>query len=500
MFIKLLKIPLFVIMFIAIMCNYSLANQDLIVSISPNLNKAFEGQKITFTASAEGSGLSYEWSEQEGVGGTSESKEYTMPSISESPYVISCTVTDENNVSGCKEITIKIAKVKLESVSFSNNHTIRSDDSSMYYTIPHYRDVADDSEDRNYPICFTRNTKMSASVKWNIDIGSITPEPAIIIEGTGPGDLKFLKTLASFSEDGNYLISGVMECPNSFPDEIDIMEPMTIKWRLTLDGGFNWFDTYSHNNTYVTLGNTWDPTMNPLYHTSVHIGCENAEGKSSPNDLITGVWSAFSGGHVKRVDNTALEYYGSPARPYDLNLTARTLESLLLLGSGRCSAFQALFINILRVQGCDNLVASALNIREDVSYVNQATTAYQQKYGNPPSVDGYNEIEDIFFVEDWDLDSSDKWDAIDQSGIAGQGNINPLAVFSTHALVQIGTQIYDPSYGTGPFTSILDWENNSVDGYGVLFYKSPSELSADFLFWIGHIDIEDTQEVEEYNN
>ena len=51
MFIKLLKIPLFVIMFIAIMCNYSLANQDLIVSISPNLNKAFEGQKITFTAS-----------------------------------------------------------------------------------------------------------------------------------------------------------------------------------------------------------------------------------------------------------------------------------------------------------------------------------------------------------------------------------------------------------------------------------------------------------------
>ena len=103
-------------------------------------------------------------------------------------------------------------------------------------------------------------------------------------------------------------------------------------------------------------------------------------------------------------------------------------------------------------------------------------------------------------MEDWDLDSSDKWDAIDQSGIAGQGNINPLAVFSTHALVQIGTQIYDPSYGTGPFTSILDWENNSVDGYGVLFYKSPSELSADFLFWIGHIDIEDTQEVEEYNN
>ena len=26
--------------------------------------------------------------------------------------------------------------------------------------------------------------------------------------------------------------------------------------------------------------------------------------------------------------------------------------------------------------------------------------------------------------------------------------------------MQIGSQIYDPSYGTGPFSSILDWEND----------------------------------------
>ena len=56
--------------------------------------------------------------------------------------------------------------------------------------------------------------------------------------------------------------------------------------------------------------------------------------------------------------------------------------------------------------------------------------------------------------------SSDKWDAIDEPGVAAQGNSNPLAVFADHALVQKGTQIYDPSYGTGPFTGILDWVYN----------------------------------------
>ena len=96
-----------------------------------------------------------------------------------------------------------------------------------------------------------------------------------------------------------------------------------------------------------------------------------------------------------------------------------------------------------------------------------------------------------------DLSSSDKWDAIDESGVAGQGDINPLAVFGDHALVQKGTQVYDPSYGTEPFSSILDWENESVDGYGVQFYKYPSRLSTNFLFWIGHEDIKDTPEVEE---
>ena len=121
MFIKLLKIPLFVIIFIAIACNLNLAlaNQDLVASITPNINYAFEGQLITFTASAEGSEgtLHYSWSEQNGVGGTSRVKTYAMPSINESPYEISCTVTDDiGSDTATENITIcNVQKINLGS-------------------------------------------------------------------------------------------------------------------------------------------------------------------------------------------------------------------------------------------------------------------------------------------------------------------------------------------------------------------------------------------------
>ncbi|RLD57034.1 MAG: hypothetical protein DRJ01_14435 [Bacteroidetes bacterium] len=83
----------------------ALANQDLVASITPNINYAFEGQVITFTASAQGSEgtLSFLWS----GGGTSSTKTYTIPSLNESPYEITCTVTD-NNTSDPATINITI--------------------------------------------------------------------------------------------------------------------------------------------------------------------------------------------------------------------------------------------------------------------------------------------------------------------------------------------------------------------------------------------------------
>jgi len=128
-------------MFIAMMCNLklALANQDLVVTITPNVNYAFEGQVITFTANVIGNEgtVHYLWKEGDNEVGTSSSKECTMPSINESPYQITCTVTDDNGPED-GDVSITIIKVNLKEVTFSNNHTMRKDDSSIDYTAPHY--------------------------------------------------------------------------------------------------------------------------------------------------------------------------------------------------------------------------------------------------------------------------------------------------------------------------------------------------------------------------
>ena len=181
MLIKLLKIPLFVIIFIAILCNSSLANQDLIASITPDINKAFEGQVIEFTASAEGSEgeLSYEWSEQNGVGGTLSKKTYTMPSISESPYEISCTVTDDI---GSDTATENITICKVESIT------------------PNYGEEVDDGDNND-------KTKVYVYQVGNSDVNiSVTLSPALnenelpagwTIE-CGNGEGKLMRTVSGY--------------------------------------------------------------------------------------------------------------------------------------------------------------------------------------------------------------------------------------------------------------------------------------------------------------
>jgi hypothetical protein len=51
-----------------------------------------------------------------------------------------------------------------------------------------------------------------------------------------------------------------------------------------------------------------------------------------------------------------------------------------------------------------------------------------------------------------------------EDGVPGQGNNDPISLFTNHGLVTFGTSIYDPSYGGGPFGSLVEWQRASLDG------------------------------------
>jgi hypothetical protein len=72
--------------------------------------------------------------------------------------------------------------------------------------------------------------------------------------------------------------------------------------------------------------------------------------------------------------------------------------------------------------------------------------------------------------------------------------ISPLGAFGDHALVRYDGKYYDPSYGTGPFDSLVEWEDASIDGFGVQFIHS-SGNATNFLYWTRKIDTKGTLEV-----
>ena len=176
--------------------------------------------------------------------------------------------------------------------------------------------------------------------------------------------------------------------------------------------------------------------------------------------------------------------------------TPNGVVTLLATGNGRCGSYQELLIHVLAAQG---IYSEPLNVLAPDLGVATAKADFVATYGHDPELD-YVTIRAVFFVKNWTLSTSARWDVADLNGVPGQGKENPLAVFADHALVIYGPdedhlKIYDPSYGKGPYDQLVDWEDAAVDGFGVQFIDSSSS-SAGFKMWTRKLDSKGVPEVD----
>ena len=182
---------------------------------------------------------------------------------------------------------------------------------------------------------------MKVSAKWKIvptDLGV-----AIKVRGDGPDNLDFPETTATIN--GNEMTISNVECENPFVDEVDFVDPMSIAWSVSADGGATWYDAgMSANPTYIALG---DP-QTELYQTLIHLGCKNAKGETSENDVVDDIWAEFTDLDVRRVDGTQLAYYASS------NCQNITTAELLSQGDGQCGAWAQLLNDTLKCQSITN--------------------------------------------------------------------------------------------------------------------------------------------------
>lgn len=334
--------------------------------------------------------------------------------------------------------TVTGVKLLLKEVSFSGPkyHSILKDDGTQAYTAPHWQDNssppdgdAEDTGDRKWPICFTRDSKMSASAKFQWIPRA--PPWSILVQGDGPDYLDFWTMSATLT--GNFAIIPDSECAHSFLDAIAYWPSFVIQWSFSVDGGATWFPAgTSDNPVYVTLG---DPRATP-YHTVIHLGCVNAVNETTEVGCIAKIWADFTDRDVRRIDNTPLLYWGVYALQNQSSPDVFTTDGLLKNADGSCGAWSRFFKDLLLNQGISSAVLGCIQPI------------------NMPDCESIG-----FCVKNWDYSSGS---LTDLPGIPGQGNADPLSQFSDHAVVLIGGMIYDPSYGT-VFPNLLSWEDASLD-------------------------------------
>ena len=346
----------------------------------------------------------------------------------------------------------------------------------MDYAAPHWQDNsspldgdASDANDRAYPICFTRNSKMKVSATWVLEPQGLSS--TITVKGDGPEQLDFPETVAAVN--GAQMTITDVECDSPFPDQVGFFDPMLIKWNVSMTSGGEkvWLDGgTSSNQAYVTLG---DP-LTTTYHTLAHLGCKNAKDETSVQNCTAKIWNEFTDRDVRRVDGARLTYYKS------YRCTNTTTKGLLASCDGQCGAWAKLFIDIRKVQGIDDKDEYVVFSPIPPQGVSRDYVGFLVKNWTFSGTgrSGYSDYPYLNVLSDTDFISSTEYqwkysDVSDATGIAGQGNENQASLFNNHQVV-IDGKYYDPSYGV-QYSSLEELEDRSIDG----FYVGPVRLPVD---------------------
>ena len=288
---------------------------------------------------------------------------------------------------------------------------------------------------------------------------------------------------------------------------------------------------YVTHSAPVLVGTSFIQSLPGETHflTSVHIACKEANGQSSIVPAANQIYNLFKGRCVGKVNGTknCMEYWGAYSNGGTSFDTSRTLRHFLAQEDARCGEWQQFLSDVFSKHGIYDGISSdyggkpvtvtAYNTVEvstpEGSYFTGTLppTAYSKMINTISSYfpglfdpskpfdrsnrvylpDGLldGRVESYFFVKEWAFSQEDDlygmWpineirqlnghfiSGADKYGARAQGNSDPTSFFNNHAILKYNNLYYDPSYGTGPFSSNSTWSNASIAGFGIrLFYR-----------------------------
>lgn len=505
-------------------------------------------------------------------------------SPTETTYV-KATVTDAVQVF-CEDVLVLIVpSVTVAEVSFLNTQgNVRQDPTPSnnapdYFTAPHWN--SSDNPTLKNPVLYKGNDKIKLSFKLNlIANGSeqpLTPSTLMSdfvqnirikcnagIQGQSP---IYLFPSTSVTQNGSILESATdVEASTAFAAQVGFYDPMAFAWIISYTAGTSW----ETNPISTTLNRVYVTATLPIldatqrYLTTVHLSCKNAATYSTPEDIVTHIYTEFQDRDVRKVDvpeAVAMKYWGNPALyipPYPepgqpLQVIETNTHNLLKWQDGRCGSWMNLFIDMLRVQGINKQNGTEIGYRHisaqrtaDMGLDNTSTTGLLTNIGEnwigmPAYLIGKikapnnpDKVRAFFHVKEWEVNSTsvgkfyfstdatgngntdnngfndDIWNDENNSiladGLPSQGFSNPYSYFSDHSIVRYNGKYYDPSYGTGPFDSFAAWQLASIEGFGatVCILNAPGEScgidASDKYLWFEKLNENETMYEKEENN
>jgi len=345
------------------------------------------------------------------------------------------------------------ARLQIKEIIFSGNHIVEKDTTGNF-TSPEWVDGR--IQDNQAPVCYTRNKPVMMTPKFGVIVQPLQTENILVKGSTtlGTVTIEWNSSVTVNPEDTEVVCSEITSNSN-LPDCVGYYDNTAITWEINPNNS-GWSGAgISNHMIYVTLG---DPFGTSAHWTLLEISCKEAHEKNNDDDVVANIFEAFrrnigdGNGIIRMRDNKQLKYW---ARGYE------TDNKKLLSGKpeGKCGNWSNFLLDMYRVNGIKDGVEIIMHRSKD---------------------DFYNR-ETGFLVNNWEFSSSGTLpvpfthevmtECKMMEGIKAQGMNNTQPFFFDHVIVKYKNEFYDPSYGVGPFSNMMEYEKKAIAGLGGNGYK-----------------------------
>ena len=409
-------------------------------------------------------------------------------------------------------VPLWVSLVDFDSAPFAHDIDVVRDQlaPAAHQTIDAFAEACPTSHDRvEWKDCNTDGLAGVTEKNW--PVAYVRGSPIVVKEarfkvgaGASLSDVKVTGTVASLglrfeqqgvSQTGDELVLHDVVSTGTLPDSVGFIPNLRIQWRVEVNGHELDAGTSSHP-VYTLLR----PPQGTLYLNLVDFTSRDASGMTTEPDVAAAIWDEFTDRSVERreLDPQSGQVRGTGV-PFEYWTPGWTVESaidgsyfsacpttlnLLTTGVGRCAAWAVFLQNALAVHGIDgrSVTAGKLPGFPTGPAGAQYMLVKTWTFGTPTG------IGDFPYLMKLKKDATGKLvkvkaDFQDAAGVAGQGRADPNPpgwfVVGDHAVVTYAGRIYDPAYGTGPFSSIDEWARASLDGYARVTKVKPDEFKVE---------------------